>query len=167
MRGFTLLELMTAVLVLGILIAMAAPSFRDMSRNNRIAATQNDLVTALAVARSEALRSSTKVSVCPSSDSTDCSGDTDWSVGWIVFTDAGDPGEVDDTDEVVQAWPGAPGDTELVGVDKFVTYAPTGILTPALATTFDIFAPGCRGANKRHVTISVVGSVSATRQNCS
>ena len=31
-RGFTLIELMTAILVVGVLLAMAVPSFREMTR---------------------------------------------------------------------------------------------------------------------------------------
>ena len=94
-RGFTLIELMTAILVLGVLLAMAIPSYREMTRNNRVAGTQNDLITSLAIARSEALHRSRSVTVCASSNGTSCTGVADWVKGWIVFTDAGTAGSVD------------------------------------------------------------------------
>ena len=54
--GFTLLELMVTIAVLGILLGLTVPTFREFSRNNSVTTAQNDLVTALNVARSEALR---------------------------------------------------------------------------------------------------------------
>ncbi|MDD1608287.1 MAG: prepilin-type N-terminal cleavage/methylation domain-containing protein [Methylococcaceae bacterium] len=41
--GFTLLELIVAISIAGILMAMAIPSFSDMIRNNRLTTYLNDL----------------------------------------------------------------------------------------------------------------------------
>src|SRR5690348_5253075 len=54
-RGFTLLELMTTLLVLSILHGLAIPSFRATIENNRVTAATNDFVSSLNFARSEAL----------------------------------------------------------------------------------------------------------------
>src|SRR5690606_8981645 len=52
--GFTLLELLTAIAVLGVLLAIGVPAFTETIRTNRLAAQANDVVQALSMARSEA-----------------------------------------------------------------------------------------------------------------
>jgi type IV fimbrial biogenesis protein FimT len=165
-RGFTLIELMTAILVLGNLFAMALPSYREVTRNNRTTAAQNDLVTAFALARSESIRRSTTVSVCASSTGTSCTGGTDWAVGWIAFTDAATAGTVDGGDEILQKWPALTGDTLLAGSAAFMGWAATGMVTPATGQTFDVYSSGCSGAKLKRVAVAPIGSVTATKQNC-
>jgi len=45
------------------------------------------LISALHVARSEAIKLNTSVGVCESSDGASCASTGDWSDGWIVFVD--------------------------------------------------------------------------------
>jgi type IV fimbrial biogenesis protein FimT len=167
-RGFTLIEMMTALMVLGILFAMALPSFRDLTRSNRVSAGANDLVTALAIARSEALHQSINVSVCASTNGTSCvavaAGTTDWTTGWIAFTDTGTAGTVDGTDAILQKWTALTGDTRLNGSASYIGYTTTGMLTTA--RNFDVFYTGCTGAKARHVDVALVGLVTTTEANC-
>src|SRR5262245_60959819 len=104
--GFTLLELMIALTVLGILLGLAVPGFREFTRQNRVTAAQNDLATAINLTRSEALRRSTPTSLCASADGASCASAANWGSGWIVFSDGtGTQGTVDSPgDEIVQRW---------------------------------------------------------------
>ena len=52
--------------------------------------TTNELLSALHITRSEAVKLNSKVTICSSSDGKSCSGSTDWSNGWIVFVYAKD-----------------------------------------------------------------------------
>jgi type IV fimbrial biogenesis protein FimT len=168
-RGFTLIELMTAILVLGILLGFAVPSFREMTRNNRIAAAQNNLLTALNLARNEALHQNVTVSVCASTDGSTCASDlTDWKSGWLVFTDtSGSVGTVDSDDVILQRWGALEGETTLTGSALFLAYAPTGMQTPLGTTkTFKVSAPSCIGSNARVLSIGSIGSVNATQATC-
>jgi type IV fimbrial biogenesis protein FimT len=54
-RGFTMVELMTVVVIAGVLLALAAPSFRDMLDRRRVEGRANEFLTDLQYARSEAV----------------------------------------------------------------------------------------------------------------
>ncbi|MDS4058866.1 MAG: GspH/FimT family pseudopilin [Candidatus Contendobacter sp.] len=86
-RGFTLAELIVTVAIAAILLAVGVPSFQETMRKNRTAAHMNEMITALNLARGEAAKRGQRVSLCPSTDGTSCTGGTDWNNGWIVFTD--------------------------------------------------------------------------------
>jgi type IV fimbrial biogenesis protein FimT len=166
--GFSLIELMTAVTVLTVLLVMSVPSFREFMRSNRVTAAHNDLVTALALARSEALKRATTVSVCASNDGTSCTGATNWAGGWIAFTDAGAAGAVNSGagDTVLQTWPAINGDMTFAGSVSFVQYTATGLVTPTSASTFDAYVTGCSGSKLRRLSVSAIGAVSGTTQDC-
>lgn len=85
--GFTLTELMITVVIAAILLAVGVPSFQSLIRNNRVATHMNEMISALNLARSEAAKRGLRVSLCPSTNQTTCTGGTNWNGGWIVFTD--------------------------------------------------------------------------------
>jgi type IV fimbrial biogenesis protein FimT len=55
-RGFTLIELMMAVAILGVLAALAAPSFNDTIKRRQTAAIMDELMGSIEVARTESRR---------------------------------------------------------------------------------------------------------------
>ena len=75
-RGFTLIELMVAVSVLGLLAALAAPSFQRLLANQRMRAVAYNIVGDLVLARSEAVKRGENVTVTPLA--------TTWDQGWRV-----------------------------------------------------------------------------------
>ena len=83
--GVTLVELVFAITILAILIAIAAPSFRDASLGSRLSSAANDLLSAIQVARSEAIKTNTVVTVCTSTDGSTCADAGDWNQGWVVL----------------------------------------------------------------------------------
>jgi len=86
--GFTLLELIVTVAIVGILFSVGMPSLKTLMQGNQLIAATNELISAIHVARSEAIKLNKRVSICASSDGSSCSDDSDWSKGWIVFSDA-------------------------------------------------------------------------------
>jgi len=82
-RGFTLLELMTALSVAAILAAISIPMYTSFVRNQRVKAAAYDLSYALTLARGEALKRNRSVTVSP-----DTNG---WKFGWSVATTGGSP----------------------------------------------------------------------------
>src|SRR5688500_6945542 len=86
--GVTLIEMIVGLSVLAIVTALAPPTFNRYLRDTEVTAAQNDIVTALNTARLEALRRSTRVSVCVSADGATCANTANWSSVHLVFTDS-------------------------------------------------------------------------------
>jgi type IV fimbrial biogenesis protein FimT len=131
--GFSLLELIVALAIAAILASVAAPAFRNMIIANRIESQANLFATSVALARSEALKGSSRASLCASNDGATCSGG--WSDGWIVFTDAdGNAGALDGTDRIIKAFDGAPEDYTMAagnGLATSLTFLSSGELDSA------------------------------------
>ena len=79
-RGFTMIELMTTVIVFAVLTAVALPSFRSFIVGQRIKTASFDLMSTLIMARSEAIKRNSSVSISPNGGS--------WLNGWVVSAGA-------------------------------------------------------------------------------
>jgi type IV fimbrial biogenesis protein FimT len=87
--GFTILELMVVVTIAAILMGIAIPSFMEAIRSNRLTTYANELVTALNLARSEAVKRGVNVTVrrVDNLSSTNLGVGANWENGWDVFVD--------------------------------------------------------------------------------
>ncbi|HZX80412.1 MAG TPA: GspH/FimT family pseudopilin [Lysobacter sp.] len=99
-RGFTLIELMVAIAIVAILAAIAFPSFQYTIRSSRVATTTNQLIAAVALARTEAIRSTRGGGVCVSGDGASCGTGTNWNSGWMVWADRNGNGTFDSGEEL-------------------------------------------------------------------
>jgi len=86
-RGFTLVELMVAVSIAAILLAVGIPSFRSTIASNRLTSTIIDLVGSLAQARAEGIQRESHITVCKSPDCVTCVTTGSWEEGWISVVD--------------------------------------------------------------------------------
>lgn len=88
-HGLTLIELIVTLAVVSIVLVTGIPALNQMSSNNRVVAQINSISGSLALARSEAIKSATAVTLCVSTNGATCDGlaATEWEKGWIVFTD--------------------------------------------------------------------------------
>ena len=100
-RGFTLIELMIAVGLTALLLSMAVPALDTFTTNARQTSAINDFVSSMHVARSTAVTTNFRVTVCASSNGNSCEA-VDWDQGWIVFA-ARDSDQFVDGDEVIAA----------------------------------------------------------------
>jgi len=88
-HGFTLYELLVTLLVIGVVLTVGIPNLSDFSRSSRITGIANDLHSSFMVARSEAARAKTNISICASTDPSGaaaCDG-ASFEDGWIIFLD--------------------------------------------------------------------------------
>ncbi|PVZ70298.1 GspH/FimT family pseudopilin [Pelagibaculum spongiae] len=100
-NGFTLIELMIVIALVGILAGVAIPSFQSFMVGNRIKTTVSDLKTDFRLARSEAMKNASVVTICSSSDGASCNGSRgSWSVGRIAFLDRNSNRQVDANDSI-------------------------------------------------------------------
>ncbi len=88
--GFTLIELMVTIAIASVLMTLAVPSFSLMINNSKVTSGTNEFVASLNLARSEALKRSSNVSVCKSNvalSACDTTAATFTTNGWLVFSD--------------------------------------------------------------------------------
>lgn len=100
--GFTLHELAVAIAVAGILSGMALPSFSGLLARNVATSDANALLSAILLARNEAIRRNAPVVLCRSRNGTTCydGRGAGWEDGLLIFADDGRdsrqrPGPVD------------------------------------------------------------------------
>lgn len=169
-RGFTLIELLVTMAVAAILMAVAIPSYQTFVLNNRMSSQSNELLSAFQLARSEAIKRGTRVSVCKGAGGACIAGGT-WAQGWMVFVDGdGVVGTLDGADQPVQVYPALTGSTTLgatANAGNFISYLPAGLTNLAIGTTATFtLCPGAAGANGRNIQVVASGRASIVNVAC-
>ncbi|MFW2438865.1 MAG: GspH/FimT family pseudopilin [Arenicellales bacterium] len=129
--GFTLIELIVTLTVAAILMAAAAPSFRELIQSNRLTASVNELSGSINMARSEAVKRGRRVVVCKSSNGNDCvtTSSTFWQQGWIIFVDDNNDAVHDAGEELLRVHDALERNVTLTGngnVANYISYISEG-----------------------------------------
>ncbi len=96
-RGFTLMELLVTLAVAAATLAFAVPSFNDLLAAQRGAAAINQMVGAIALARSQAVLQRHTITLCPGRGDA-CLGHDHWHEGALAFVDRNRDGRRDSGD---------------------------------------------------------------------
>lgn len=166
--GTTLLEAMVTMTIAAVLLSLAIPGLIDFTRNARRDGRVSDIVVALSIARSEAIKRNHHVTVCPSLDGLTCAGNNRWEGGWIVYADPNNNGTVDDTETILRRYEAAGGEGTLRSglTRKRVTYQGNGL---SVAFNTKLRVCDTRGtAYARSVVVSNTGRarVASTAETC-
>ena len=147
-KGFTLIELVVTMSIIGTLLALAIPSFNATLTSSRITSYANDFVSALNLARSEAVRRGIVVMV--SNNGTP----THWENGWTV---------VDANGIILRVYTKLANGYTLTNnglYNKNVTYLSTGLTSVAGTTSSEVVFNLCNGTDmttSRAISIESVG----------
>jgi len=160
--GFSLIELMAAVVCGGILLAIGIPAFGNFIKSSRLTTQTNDVLTAIHVARNEAVNRGHNVRVIS------INGDTDWAFGWQIRLDVDGKNDIDAEDIVLRSYDAIENAT-LVSTDSSIAYESTGFIdqewnpTPIAIT---LTADSCTATDIRVISVQLSGLVSFVKQTC-
>lgn len=171
-KGFSALELATALALASVALALAIPSMQRFAQDSAAVAAHNDLRSAIAYARNQAVQLASPVSVCASVDGRHCDPEADWSAGWIAFTDRGSAGTVDGSDRVLRVWAG-PGEAALAieadGDAQSLRFSSRGSPLPAgTSVSWSLEPPACTPGTAAafDLDVSAAGAVRSQRRAC-
>lgn len=177
LRGFTLIELMVTLTVLAIVLGIAVPSFQKQIINSKSLTTGDEFAAALNYARSQAVKTTKRVSICSSSDGATCTGS--WAEGFIVFQDdaTSDAATSPTLGTVYKVWPklGTAGTLTVkrgdisTGTDaSFIRYTSRGTLAPISNNPINISLKltGCTGKAARKISVNLSGLTSVQADDC-
>lgn len=129
LKGFTLLESLVVVALVGVLLSLAVPSMSDWRQRHQLQAQAEGLLDSLVLARSEALRRQQRITLCPAALGLGCDAQGQWHQGWRVFVDANDNADWDPGELLVAAHEALPAEFVLGAtgsVRRYFSYGPDG-----------------------------------------
>jgi prepilin-type N-terminal cleavage/methylation domain-containing protein len=168
-HGFTIIELLIVVAIVGILAAIGGPMFGDLSKNNRLIAQTNNVVLAMNYSRNAAVSRGHNIVIQSS-----LSGSNNWSRGWQVRLDVNSDGDYTDVEDIVIRTFDATKSSTLTLNDyntstastdtNDIVYQSTGFVsTPR---TLILTADSCTGEHIRIIDLQLSGLVTTSRQVC-
>ena len=119
-------------MIVGVVLTLGIPNLTQFTRNSRITGAANDLHASFMMARSEAARAKTNITICASANSMDAAADCggNWDEGFIVFVDDNaDGARAGATETVLRAHAEAPEGVSLAIANdaSYFMYASTGL----------------------------------------
>jgi len=157
-KGLTLIELIIVLSIIGISLGLTAPSFSNIINNNRLTTQYNELLTALSLTRSEAIKRQIRVTTCQSSTGNSCTKDSsNWHKGWIVFTDLDTDNQVDSDETILLVQQNSPEGVQIsFGARTRVAYHDSGLAVGSSNGTF-LFCDHRGDDSKKGLIISMSG----------
>ena len=159
--GFTIVELMITVAVVGIFLVVAIPSYTDFIARNRVDVEVQEYRSILTLARSEAIKQNRSVTV---------SGINNWQDGYVLalasvanLNSTTDPGILrrympQDENGITPSLNGSQ-----LSITE-ITYRATGLLSSAVPVVMEFCSPDT--TEDRRITVNVTGRYSSEIFEC-
>ncbi len=163
--GLTLVEMVVALIVISIMLAVGIPRTQNFIADSRVMNQARGVHTSLSAARTEAIRRGRFISVCGSSDMVDCDGE--WLAGYILFVDgAANPADAPVVQEVLFEQPGPGLNTILMAGANFVRFRPDGLLAGGAPAQISFWREDCGTDGRRDVLVAPGGRASVRLVDC-
>lgn len=151
--GFTIIELIVAIALMGVLFAIAVPTFRDLVADQNVRTAAATLHSSILQARAEAIKRNQTVRLRPGSGE-------EWTDGWLIpnpATPASDSSPV--RRERLK------GAVEVTTDADQIDFRASGRLSGGAAVTFELESVS-DSSKKRCITISLDGRAQTARGGC-
>lgn len=164
--GFTLIELMITLAIALIMLGLVIPSFASIISSSRLTANANELVEALNLAHSEAVKRGLQVTVRRKGASI-----SHWESGWNVFVDSDGNNAFNDNgkeplceageDCLLKNYDALPGGFTLITgsstYQDYVTYLPSGSSKVIAGDTFRLCSEPGSAVTQRAIIVNPTG----------
>ena len=156
--GFTVLELLVTLAIVGVLATIAVPGYSMLVRHNRSVAAVNELHSALNYTRYMAITRNSYVVICKSIDGQHCNhGLADWNSGWLIFDNLDHDGSatLDAGEPILRVHGRSLARVPIVSNRSSFTFRPMGLRS--VNGTFRYCSED--GRNDRALIVNVMGRV--------
>jgi type IV fimbrial biogenesis protein FimT len=183
-RGMTIIEMMLTLGIVGVLVALAMPSFQTVLQNSRIRSQASDLMANLAIARAESTKRAVRVTLCPVPSVTVATpvctpSATGWTDGYIVFADTDGNGAFNTGEVLIAVSEKLAGGNTLTSsgftgnnaagtaINNELQFRTSGTTNlPAAGGSFKLCDSRTTGTPGRLISISVTGRAVSTQVAC-
>lgn len=169
-----MIELVVVVAVASVLFALAVPNFTNALIRTRIAGASEELQSAFAQARAEALKLKLPVTICARHNDATCSTDPFWNDGFLMFRDPNGNGLPDAGEIMLRTRTFSLAGVQVESGVTSVSFLGNGRLAGGAARTFEVLGDGCqdgipRGEDtglRRQLNLAASGRASGLRLAC-
>lgn len=162
--GFTLIELMVAIAIFGILLALAVPSYSKWIANTRVRTTTEAIQNGLMLAKAESVRRNIKVQLALTSNdpiAANVNSITASTTGTAWMTRVYQSGGTYTNADFIQGRSRAEGSTNTTVIADQSTFVFTGVggLSPIPPATININVAGTNASRPLRITITPGGAI--------
>ncbi|MHA7841459.1 MAG: GspH/FimT family pseudopilin [Gammaproteobacteria bacterium] len=164
-NGFTLMELLVTLTIIGIVAALGFPTLRYFIQNNRAMSLSTTFISDLAYARSEAVRQGKTISICASANTEQTACGTEWQNGWIIFLDPNGDGTLGSLNNRLRVHETLAPGTKISAANSRITFSSSGFLLYGVGN-YQLSAEDCTGNYGRRINLAGTGRLQVINTPC-